>query len=312
MSCNAQRVDLTSREEAEHKIRASFPREVAACEELLNFAVRNVLETWNGRPIDGAADELLGAEIARGTKTFRASFDLCLGGFGPQSAMLNRSLFEGMAVAHWISANPEIAIERFARHERYSGIIWRERLSSRGWQDPDDDADALSDEERGRFVTEFGRRAERPWYGISNSKKLVEAIEHMWPEGAPRTDLWDFYSVPQADNNLSLHSSSRAYVTAVVARQPTMLTLDAGPSVVQVKRGLLGAFWSFAQLLGLMLDHFDSPARPEMDAFYPRARAAFWDVDPAVLRKTGRNDPCPCGSGVKFKKCHGVPPPASV
>ncbi len=21
--------------------------------------------------------------------------------------------------------------------------------------------------------------------------------------------------------------------------------------------------------------------------------------------KTGRNDPCPCGSGKKFKKCHG-------
>ena len=22
--------------------------------------------------------------------------------------------------------------------------------------------------------------------------------------------------------------------------------------------------------------------------------------------KVGRNDPCPCGSGQKFKKCHGV------
>jgi preprotein translocase subunit SecA len=21
--------------------------------------------------------------------------------------------------------------------------------------------------------------------------------------------------------------------------------------------------------------------------------------------KIGRNDPCPCGSGLKFKKCHG-------
>jgi preprotein translocase subunit SecA len=23
------------------------------------------------------------------------------------------------------------------------------------------------------------------------------------------------------------------------------------------------------------------------------------------LPKVGRNDPCPCGSGKKFKKCHG-------
>ena len=24
--------------------------------------------------------------------------------------------------------------------------------------------------------------------------------------------------------------------------------------------------------------------------------------------KLGRNDPCPCGSGKKYKKCHGVNP----
>jgi len=27
---------------------------------------------------------------------------------------------------------------------------------------------------------------------------------------------------------------------------------------------------------------------------------------PAVARKVGRNDPCPCGSGKKYKKCHGA------
>jgi preprotein translocase subunit SecA len=26
---------------------------------------------------------------------------------------------------------------------------------------------------------------------------------------------------------------------------------------------------------------------------------------PAHVRKSGRNDPCPCGSGKKFKKCCG-------
>jgi hypothetical protein len=26
------------------------------------------------------------------------------------------------------------------------------------------------------------------------------------------------------------------------------------------------------------------------------------------MEKTGRNDPCPCGSGKKYKKCHGAPP----
>jgi uncharacterized protein YecA (UPF0149 family) len=26
---------------------------------------------------------------------------------------------------------------------------------------------------------------------------------------------------------------------------------------------------------------------------------------PQVVFKPGRNDPCPCGSGLKYKKCHG-------
>jgi len=29
---------------------------------------------------------------------------------------------------------------------------------------------------------------------------------------------------------------------------------------------------------------------------------------PASVKKVDRNDPCPCGSGKKYKKCHGVSP----
>ena len=28
--------------------------------------------------------------------------------------------------------------------------------------------------------------------------------------------------------------------------------------------------------------------------------------DPSTWGKVGRNDPCPCGSGKKFKHCHGA------
>jgi preprotein translocase subunit SecA len=39
------------------------------------------------------------------------------------------------------------------------------------------------------------------------------------------------------------------------------------------------------------------------------ARTGGDDVIKTVRRdepKVGRNDPCPCGSGKKFKKCHGA------
>lgn len=29
------------------------------------------------------------------------------------------------------------------------------------------------------------------------------------------------------------------------------------------------------------------------------------EIDPAVFAHCGRNDPCPCGSGLRFKDCHG-------
>jgi preprotein translocase subunit SecA len=36
----------------------------------------------------------------------------------------------------------------------------------------------------------------------------------------------------------------------------------------------------------------------------PAPRIEQRRVDPAAV--IGRNDPCPCGSGKKYKKCHGA------
>jgi preprotein translocase subunit SecA len=33
--------------------------------------------------------------------------------------------------------------------------------------------------------------------------------------------------------------------------------------------------------------------------------AGFDETDPSTWGNPGRNDPCPCGSGEKFKHCHG-------
>ncbi len=41
------------------------------------------------------------------------------------------------------------------------------------------------------------------------------------------------------------------------------------------------------------------------DAKLPEATAGFVEEDPATWGNPGRNDPCPCGSGKKFKHCHG-------
>ncbi len=40
----------------------------------------------------------------------------------------------------------------------------------------------------------------------------------------------------------------------------------------------------------------------ERSAFV-NAAGRWYFIDPGVALKAGRNDPCPCGSGRKFKKC---------
>jgi preprotein translocase subunit SecA len=39
----------------------------------------------------------------------------------------------------------------------------------------------------------------------------------------------------------------------------------------------------------------------------PEASAGFDENDQATWGNPGRNDACPCGSGKKFKHCHGRP-----
>jgi preprotein translocase subunit SecA len=43
-----------------------------------------------------------------------------------------------------------------------------------------------------------------------------------------------------------------------------------------------------------------------------RALAAESPVDPASIPVVGRNEPCPCGSGVKYRQCHGKKPQAEA
>jgi uncharacterized protein YecA (UPF0149 family) len=41
------------------------------------------------------------------------------------------------------------------------------------------------------------------------------------------------------------------------------------------------------------------------DGLYTRGIRAFVSIRPEELRKLGRNEQCPCGSGLKLKRCHG-------
>ncbi len=49
-------------------------------------------------------------------------------------------------------------------------------------------------------------------------------------------------------------------------------------------------------------DQTGEHAHQERSAFV-QCEGRWYFIDPTVPLKAGRNDPCPCGSGSKFKKC---------
>ncbi|HIA27992.1 MAG TPA: hypothetical protein EYN79_07725, partial [Planctomycetes bacterium] len=53
-------------------------------------------------------------------------------------------------------------------------------------------------------------------------------------------------------------------------------------------------------------DQFETHGR-QMEAGIRSSQRQTATVDPIknTEEKVGRNDPCPCGSGKKYKRCHG-------
>jgi hypothetical protein len=131
-------------------------------------------------------------------------------------------------------------------------------------------------------------------------------VEHHWKDEASRNTLWFFHDIAYRENNQTLHVSS-ASLNAIVRLSEVSenLIFSVGPRPDMIDRALFGAFWMSTGPSGLVHERFgielDDKTRAEV--FTPRDFVTLTDEQ---MRKTARNDPCPCGSGQKFKKCHGL------
>lgn len=259
----------------EREVRQHFAAHLGPVERLRDFAVAH-LAPWRGRALEPAGvDALLAAEGSRATKTFHGALHLVLGGFGPQAAMLNRSLFEGMAVAHWLTAEPDEALRRFEDHDLHNRLLWSGTLGKRGWLKDGEEVPIVADDERRRLDSLFGRYGERSWTGLS-LYELMKAIEHLWPQGPSRDDLWEFFEVAHRDNNQMLHSTVGALTAGVrVGEDDASLSFDGFPSGRHIRRACVGMFWIYMQTLTLLFSHFGIPDRDELDRIWLEGRDVF-------------------------------------
>ena len=237
----------------------TFEPEFRACRDLLALAWERKPEAVGGE----AFKALLLAIFARSTLTYRAIMHLCRGGYGEQADMLNRSLFEDMAAAHWVSLHHDEAVERIGQHHQHSRVLWNRVIERRpGLGDP---VDLGVNEETIRELDQlFGQHGHRPWLGLG-MWDLVSEIEQLWPDETGREQLWLFYELAHKANNQKLHLSSFALNRVVRAREKggeIAFTYQASPSIDAdgpVGPALFGAFWIYWQLVGLIWDVYEMP-----------------------------------------------------
>jgi preprotein translocase subunit SecA len=54
----------------------------------------------------------------------------------------------------------------------------------------------------------------------------------------------------------------------------------------------------------LVSEHFAVEGHERVAPLVEQSKAIFYPIPES--ERLGRNDPCPCGSGKKYKKCHGA------
>jgi hypothetical protein len=246
--------------------------EIAACSELLEFGIREV-QHWSGRPIKRGADRIIVFEAARSTKTFDAIIRLCGLGFGEQGVMLNRSLFEGMAVAHWVSTNRREAVGLFTRHARFSGLLWWETLDGLGWLEAEDRKPPIGPKRRAELVSLFGPYGARPWTRRS-LPMLLEEIEDQWDEQG-RGHLWAMHDVANRHANHVLHSTPYAAGATATEETKDALHMTIGASDQFLSHALLFAYWTYGQVLSLLIKVFKISSLDEFHAVWQRGFDVF-------------------------------------
>jgi hypothetical protein len=241
---------------------------LGACDEIRSYAIA-MMEPWGGRAVkqDDRYELLLLSVNSRSLNTFWSATNLARIGFGAQAAMLNRSLFEDMIDAHWITVEPKLAVERIEDHHLHGRMLLADAALAQGVVAEDKLPDFDSNE-RARLDGLFGRYGDGSWTGVGTYKRVME-VEHLWePEG--RDTLHFFRRLVHRENNQLLHLSAFSIEAQFRGRTEDELSLALGPSDHYVEKGLMAAFWTYGQLLSVVRDTFGFTDEDRWRAVYDK------------------------------------------
>jgi hypothetical protein len=239
----------------------------------------------------------------RSVGTYRALLHLLHDGYSDQAWMLTRSMFEDLVFGYWVAlpANREKAVDLIGTSVEESN----ERIDDLLRRLQQDGAEALGPT----------GHASRDWKGRSSLAKgmdrMVKEIEPLWIQcGGTLGELRAQNTVAHWRSNLALHTSGHALMQTLMRGS---LKLQHGRVYRYGQTDLdesemIHCFHLAAARLGwlarLVLIEAGHPL-DQLEAAYATVMRAAQELTPSKLRHWGRNDPCWCESGLKFKRCHG-------
>ena len=259
---------------------------------------------WTMSP--GELDNVFIGTFAKGTKTYRAGLLLCDRGYGEQAAMLNRSLFEHAVVSWWLLLcldDEEAVMEALRDHRAHARVLFDRAMERHPELDEDRGGSPFEPEYIETLDGKFGDFG-RQWHN-KRLDELVREVEAAVDERY-QTLFWKLFRFVNHHNNYMLHHSAVGIAETVVWEDPNETpSVKVGPDRASRNSSLWAAVCCYGLLTVATLRRL-SPTRADgFSDLLDDIDRAFIAYRRDQVKDVGRNDPCPCGSGEKFKRCHG-------
>lgn len=175
------------------------------------------------------------------------------------------------------------------------------------WLDPHEELDApqLSDEQLEELRSDFGTYNDRLWTGHNSIRDLLDSIRNQFTDEEWQV-IQNYLRTGHQENNQLLHSTVGGLRQAFVSLEDGRYGIWTGPSDAMIDRVLFSAHMIYQQTLELTVERFELSDPSGLSDLLQQHQTVFIRFTAEELKDVGRNDPCPCGSGKKFKRCHGA------
>jgi hypothetical protein len=249
-------------------------------------------------------------EMARATKTARGAALLASQGYGPQSIVLGRTLFESLLYIRWALGHPSGVDERVRLHMRWAATVEGEAWASSGIAKFDSaPKPPLTAAERAEAKKLFGPRGTQNLTGHKTIAALVkdllelETIDGALTQVGRVIDEGFRLMLGWADRMVHTTGISTTASLSTSTVNPDVGDLTFGPSRDNVEQALLLATTSYLTVLQVYFTH----VAPDLLDALAETSCRMWRShhDVIQLRTLKPDDPCPCDRPAgTWAQCH--------